>query len=75
MFVHNPCYSKLLHMVMEGEKINLSKPIQKKEPITPDILEKIIAKYEYDNCKRVLICVRVCAMFLHRFARFCRIFC
>lgn len=45
-----------------------SKPIQKKEPITPEILEQIIAKYGNDNCKRDLLCVRVCAMFLIGFA-------
>lgn len=32
--------------------------------------QKIIAKYENDNSRRDLLCVRVCAMFLIRFARF-----
>ena len=35
----NPCNEKILHMIMEGGKRILSKPIQKKEPITPEILE------------------------------------
>lgn len=32
--------------------------------------QKIIAKYENDNSRRDLLCVRVCAMYLIRFARF-----
>lgn len=32
--------------------------------------QKIKAKYENDNCRRDLLCVRVYAMFLIRFARF-----
>lgn len=66
--VNNLCNSKLLHMVMEGGTRTLSKPIQKKEPITPEILEQIIAKYGNDNCKRDLLCVKVCAMFVIGFA-------
>lgn len=70
--VNNPCGSKLLHMVMEGGKRIRCKPIQKKELITPEILEQIITKYGNDNCKRDLLCVRVCAMFLIGFAGFFR---
>ncbi|XP_062612565.1 integrase/recombinase xerD homolog [Saccostrea cucullata] len=68
----NPCDTKILHMVMEGGKRILSKPIQKKEPITPEILEQIINKYGDDSRKNDLLSVRVCAMFLMGFAGFLR---
>ncbi|XP_062610611.1 integrase/recombinase xerD homolog, partial [Saccostrea cucullata] len=68
----NPCDTKILHMVMEGGKRILSKPIQKKEPITPEILEQIINKYGDDSRKNDLLSVRVCAMFPMGFAGFLR---
>ncbi|XP_061194378.1 integrase/recombinase xerD homolog [Saccostrea echinata] len=68
----NPCDTKILHMVMEGGKRILCKPIQKKEPITPEILEQIINKYGDGSRKSDLLSVRVCAMFLMGFAGFLR---
>ena len=41
----NPCDDKLISMFLEGGKRTLSKPIIKKDPITPDILNKIIDTY------------------------------
>ncbi|XP_056016259.1 uncharacterized protein LOC125658242 [Ostrea edulis] len=68
----NPCDQKILHMLMEGGKRILSKPIQKKDPITPEILEQIISKYGNDSCKNDLSNVRVCTMVLLGFAGFFR---
>jgi integrase len=55
---------------LEGGKRTLSKPIIKKDPITPDILNKIIDMYgkDHSNLKNV----RLCAMLLLGYAGFLR---
>ncbi|KAK3090957.1 hypothetical protein FSP39_011926, partial [Pinctada imbricata] len=68
----NPCDSKILHLLMEGGKRILSKPINKKEPITPEILKKIVEKYGQDANKNNLSHVRICSMFLLGFSGFLR---
>lgn len=68
----NPCETKILQLIMEGGKRILCKPVQKKEPITPEILEKLVNKYGNDNVKNDLSCVRICTMFLVAFAGFLR---
>ena len=68
----NPCDSKILHMLMEGGKRILSKSIKKKEPITPEILEKIINKYGQDQSEHNLSSVRICTFVLLGFAGFLR---
>lgn len=57
-------------MVIEGGKRILSKSIQKKELVTPEILEQNMAKYENNNCERELLFIRVCDMFWIGFADF-----
>jgi hypothetical protein len=58
----NPYDDKLISVFLEGGKRTLSKPIIKKDPITPDILSKIIDIYgkDHSNLKNV----RLCAMLL-----------
>lgn len=66
----NPCDDKLISVFLEGGKRTLSKPIIKKDPITPDILNKIIDMYgkDHSNLKNV----RLCAMLLLGYAGFLR---
>ena len=54
----NPCDDKLISMFLKGGKRTLSKPIIKKDPITPDILNKIIDMYgkDHSNLKTVSVC-------------------
>ena len=54
----NPCDDKLISVFLEGGKRTLSKPIIKKDPITPDILNKIIDMYgkDHSNLKNVRLC-------------------
>lgn len=68
----NPCDDSVIHSLMEGGKRILSKPIKKKEPISPDVLEKIINVYgeREQNCD--LRSVRTVAMLLLSFAGFLR---
>jgi hypothetical protein len=40
--LYSEIYDKLISVFLEGRKRTLSKPIIKKDPITPDILNKII---------------------------------
>ncbi|KAK3087837.1 hypothetical protein FSP39_011297 [Pinctada imbricata] len=44
----NPCDTFLVKNVLEGAKRMVSKPTVKKEPITPDILLKLVNKYGLD---------------------------
>ncbi|KAK3084809.1 hypothetical protein FSP39_019417 [Pinctada imbricata] len=44
----NPCDTFLVKNVLEGAKRMVSKPTMKKEPITPDILLKLVKKYGLD---------------------------
>lgn len=41
----NPCDNSLVNLILEGGKRLRSKPIVKKKPITPEILEKIMDKF------------------------------
>lgn len=67
--VNNPCDTKYLHNVLLGLKRLLSKPIVKKEPVTPEILRAIVAKF---GCSGSLIDIRLCAMVLLSYAGFLR---
>ncbi|XP_071133591.1 integrase/recombinase xerD homolog [Mytilus edulis] len=55
----NPCCSSLSNIVLEGGKRILAKPIQKKEPITADIIVKLFNLYHdisnLSNCR--LLCM------------------
>lgn len=65
----NPCESKFLHNVLLGLKKLLSKPIVKKEPVTPEILKAIMDMYgKSEN----LIDIRLCCMILLSYAGFLR---
>lgn len=59
--LENPCDDKLLHMIAEGAKIILGKPIIKKEPISVVHLQEIVKKFGVDCLN--LYNVRMCAMY------------
>lgn len=59
----------LLHLVFEGGVRILSKPVRKKEPITVDILKKVVDKFNAENC---LPNLRICALLLIGYAGFLR---
>ena len=65
----NPCDRKFLHLVLQGLKKLLSKPIVKKEPITPEHLKAIMELYGSSNN---LMNTRLCAMILIGYAGFLR---
>lgn len=44
----NPCEEKFLKLTLEGGKRILAKPVNKKEPITIDILLKLKEEYQKD---------------------------
>ena len=68
-FKFNPCCDKLLTSILEGGRRILSKPVCKKEPITPEILKLIVARYGNDHDLSKL---RICVLFLLGFAGFFR---
>ena len=68
-FENNPCSNKILSLILEGGKRLLSKPVCKKDPITPDILRLIIQRF---GDKRDLSKLRVCSLFLLGFSGFLR---
>ena len=65
----NPCQDKFISLILEGGKRMLSGPINKKEPITKDILLKLVRFYK-QNC--TLLNLRTCAMCLLGFSGFLR---
>lgn len=68
-FKNNPCSDKFLNLIFEGGRRLLSKPINKKEPITPDILRSIVLRFGDPNDLRKL---RIVALFLLGFSGFLR---
>ncbi|CAC5380035.1 unnamed protein product [Mytilus coruscus] len=70
-FKDNPCSDEFLSLVqfLEGGKRIFSKPINKKEPVTPEILQMIISKYGIDND---LSSLRICVLCLLGFSGFLR---
>lgn len=66
----DPCKSSLISKMREGAKRMLSKPVIKKEPITPDMLHKIVLKFGKDN--KNLLNLRFVAMCLLGFFGFLR---
>ena len=67
--LHNPCDLKFLKLLIDGFKRILAKPTVQKEPITTDMLSKIVSKF--GNCDK-LMHIRMCAIFLISFAGFFR---
>ena len=68
--LENPCDNKLIHMMIEGSKRILGRPVIKKEPITALYLEKIVRQFGAD--RKHLPNVRICTMMLVAFAGFLR---
>ncbi|CAG2209771.1 unnamed protein product [Mytilus edulis] len=68
-FKDNPCSDEFLSLILEGGKRILSKPINKKEPVTPEILQMIISKYGIEND---LSSLRICVLCLLGFSGFLR---
>ena len=66
----NPCQDNFISLILEGGKRMLSKPINKKEPITTDILLKLVNFYK-QNCN--LLNLRTCVMCLLGFSGFLRL--
>lgn len=65
----NPCDSRIVKMTFEGGRRLVAKPVSKKEPITSDIIGKIVDFYEKENNLKGL---RVCTMCILGFSGFLR---
>jgi hypothetical protein len=60
---------QFIKLILEGSVRTLSKPVQKKEPITSDILKTILRKqYQIDNLQKL----RICCLLLLGYAGFLR---
>ncbi|KAJ8300270.1 hypothetical protein KUTeg_021789 [Tegillarca granosa] len=64
----NPCDDEFIKLIMEGGRRILAKPINKKEPVTIDILNKLIDKFGADKCN--LLNLRICVLCLLGFSGF-----
>ena len=64
----NPCESKFLKLILEGIKRILARPVNRKEPVTPDMLGNIVSKFDSGSVKDL----RNCTMFLLAYAGFLR---
>ena len=65
----NPCESNLVKGILESAKRSLSRPIVKKEPVTPDMIFNICQKYasvyaSLSDLRTAAICVTAYAGFL-----------
>lgn len=70
--LYNPCDDSVILKLMEGGKRILSKPLKKKEPISSDILEKVIDLFGDREKNRDLCSVRTITMLILGFAGFLR---
>lgn len=61
---YNPCDEKLIHMLIQGGRRMLAKPVQKKEPITVEILKNIHNSFGLDKNKHDLKSVRLFCMLI-----------
>jgi hypothetical protein len=68
----NPCQSDLVNFVREGAHRKIGHMITKKEPITPDILKKIVCTYGNKHCN--LKDLRIASMCLICYSGFFTIF-
>ena len=66
----NPCEDNLVKLTYEGGKRLLSRPVNKKEPITVDILDKLMKKFGNDTLN--LSNLRICTLCLLGFSGFFR---
>lgn len=68
-FKNNPCSDKFLNLILEGGRRLLSKPVIKKEPITPDILRRVVLRF--GDCNN-LSKLRTVVLFLLGYCGFLR---
>ena len=68
--VHNPCSNEFLISILVRGKHILSKPLNKKEPITTEILSKLVQFYTSDENN--LLRLRTCVLCLLGFSGFLR---
>ena len=64
----NPCESKFLKLILDGTKRILARPVNRKEPVTPDMLSSIVSKFDSGTVKDL----RICSMFVLAYAGFLR---
>ena len=65
----NPCVMKFIQLVLAGIKRMPARPVTRKEPISTEILRKIVNNFGRDDN---LMNIRNCTMFLISFAGFLR---
>lgn len=70
-FKENPCQDRWLRLCLEGCIQKISRPVQKKEPITPDVLKLFITSFVSERCS--LADLRIVTLFVLCFAGFLRI--
>ncbi|CAG2235155.1 unnamed protein product [Mytilus edulis] len=69
--VKNPCDSDLISSIVESARRTLSRPIKKKEPVTPDIMIKLFARYNTSNSTlKDLRLLTICSLAYTGFLRF-----
>ncbi|XP_053405553.1 uncharacterized protein LOC128558980 [Mercenaria mercenaria] len=66
----NPCDSNLVKLVYEGSRKTVCEPVNKKQPVTADIISKIVDKFGGDNDN--LKDLRLCTMCILGFSGFFR---
>ena len=66
----NPCDSKYLHLILQGLKRRLAKPVLKKLPVSRDIIFSIVS--HFGSSAAGLSDLRVCLLFLLAYAGFFR---
>ena len=64
----NPCSDKLVNLCLEGSKRTLAKPVNKKKPITVEMLHKIVDRFGKADAN--LFDLRVCTLCLLGFSGF-----
>ena len=52
----NPCELKFLRLLLEGMKRILARPVVRKEPVTPDILFRMVTNLNTDCMKDLRTC-------------------
>lgn len=65
----NPCEDRIVKMTLERSKRILSVPVKKKEPMTVDILRKIVTFYSTLSLKSLSICT-LCILVFSGFFRY-----
>ena len=69
-FTSNPCSDKFLSLVVEGGRRILGKSVNKKEPLTPEMLRLIVSKYGDENdLSKFRVCV-ICLLWFSGYLRY-----